>query len=88
MGRACHRGRADFRDRAPPLLRSRATLPEARILWRVSIGERLEHVAVLDSGEVSLLSEAVAFVVPDVFVAGITFGRGAIGETGKQIGDQ
>jgi hypothetical protein len=51
-------------------------------LWRVSIGERREHVAVLDSGE------AVAFVVPDVFVAGIVFGRGAIGETGNRIGDQ
>ncbi len=51
-------------------------------MWRVSIGERLEHVAVLDSGD------AVAFVVPDVFVAGTAFGRGAIGETGKQIGNQ
>jgi hypothetical protein len=57
-------------------------LPEARILWRVSIGERLEHVAVLDSGE------AVAFVVPDVFVAATAFSRGAIVETGKQIGDR
>jgi hypothetical protein len=57
-------------------------LPEARILRRVSIGERREHVAALDSGE------AVAFVVPDVFIAGIAFGRGAIGEPGKQIGDQ
>jgi hypothetical protein len=51
-------------------------------LRRVPIGERLEHVAVLDSGE------AVAFVVPNVFVAGIALGRGAIGEPGKQIGDQ
>ena len=67
---------------APPLLGSGATLPEARILRRVSIGERLEHVAVLDSGK------AVAFVVPDLFVAGIAFGRGAIGETGNQICDQ
>ena len=52
------------------------------LLWRVSIGERLEYAAVLVTGD------AVASVVPDVFVAVIAFGRGAIGETGKQIGDQ
>src|ERR1700722_12359680 len=44
--------------------------PEARIVRRVSIGERLEHVAVLHSGE------AATFVGPGVFVAGIAFGRG------------